>query len=239
MRGIREFSDAELERAAKTVCAAFLRDATQEEPAVTPHVFSDGFEQQMEGILCQKKFKRRHYKGFVFRRVACLLLSVVIAATVWLGCDQRARAFFSKVMYEIYDNYTVYIFNGAPDGQQIGQYTPGWLPAGYTAGARTEGEDYSVITFDHEETKDSIVLGCYKLSYERTLHIIGFDTEYESIKISKRLRGTVYRDSNRRTQTLVWFDEETNTGFILSASLELPTEQIVRIANNLVARNQD
>ncbi len=104
--------------------------------------FSSGFEKRIE------KLKRRADHPVLYRtlkRIAIVLLTLLIAGTVWISVDADARAAFFGWINDFIDDY--FVFHHEEDvtnGIKPADYRPSWLPNGYS-------ED-SVKVFDNETT---------------------------------------------------------------------------------------
>ena len=104
--------------------------------------FSPGFEKKI------KKLMRRADHPILYhtlKRIAIILLTLLIVGTVWISIDDDARAAFFGWVNDFVDGYFVFHHEeGADNGIKSADYRPSWLPSGYS-------ED-SVKVFDNETT---------------------------------------------------------------------------------------
>ena len=93
------------------------------------HEFSLQFKKKI------KKLKRKADHPVFYhaaRRIASIVLAILIAGGVWITVDAEARAAFVGWVKEIYGTYFVYHFEGSSDvNKELVDYRPTLIPNGY------------------------------------------------------------------------------------------------------------
>lgn len=93
------------------------------------HEFSLQFEKKI------KKLKRKADHPVFYhatKRIASIVLAILITGGVWITVDAEARAAFVGWVKEVYEEFFVYRFNDETDIQnEPYEYEFTWLPNGY------------------------------------------------------------------------------------------------------------
>ena len=92
------------------------------------HVFSEEFEKKMRKLIRKAKHPVFYQ---VAKRVAVILLAVLLSAGVWMSVDTEARAAFFGWVKEMYETYFVYRYSGESVEAENEYIKPVWIPDGY------------------------------------------------------------------------------------------------------------
>lgn len=112
------------------------------------HEFSLQFEKKI------KKLKRKaDHPVFYYttKRIASIVLAILINGGVWLAVDVEARAAFIGWIKEIYETYVVYVFEDeTPATDEDIDYRPTWVPEGYKEFYYDDSEDTVFVAYSNE-----------------------------------------------------------------------------------------
>lgn len=109
------------------------------------HQFSADFEKKI------KKLKRRADHPIFYRamrRVASIVLAILIAGGAWLMVDAEARAALVGWVKDIYETYFVFHHDGITDTvPETADYRPTWIPDGYSEFRINASETRTVVIY--------------------------------------------------------------------------------------------
>lgn len=133
------------------------------------HEFSLQFKKKI------KKLKRKADHPVFYhaaRRIASIVLAILIAGGVWITVDAEARAAFVGWVKEIYGTYFVYHFEGSSDvNKELVDYRPTLIPNGYTEFYSDTTEDTIIVVYANEEGEMFTVLLKHNITLHLTLHL--------------------------------------------------------------------
>ena len=219
-------TDEMLARAAYEVDMAILKQLP--DPSECKHVFSESFEKKMAKLLRRAK----HYVAYkVMERVACILISILISASMILTFNTEARAAFLDWVEEHLDGFYHYFFVGEEAPAEPQNYRPGWLPEGYTlldSFEAVNGEtiiyvsntgDMMHFTYMYGEMNNSLILGVGEYN-SKYISIDGFNAE-------------LYLSSIEGGRN-VW--QAADGSVLFSISTVLPENDLIKIAQSVVGQ---
>ena len=216
-----------LREAAARTCESYVYGLLSDYNPECRYVFSADFEKKIN------KLKRRADHPIFYRtmrRIAIILLTLLIAGTVWISIDSDARAAFFGWFNDFVDDYFVFRHEeGANNGIKPADFRPSWLPYGYS-------ED-SVKVFDNETTvrykNDSGEL--IRFSYVITNEEIDwfFNTSKghtQSCRVGKYDATLFVSESDDTASSLTWADSDDVafhvTGFVSETDLIRMAESV-------------
>lgn len=98
------------------------------EPSECRHVFSKSFERKMQKIIRRAD----HFIAYkVLRYAACIFISFVMAASMFLAVNTEARAAVVNWIKENFKGVYHYFFVTEDSAEEHEAYTTGWVPEGY------------------------------------------------------------------------------------------------------------
>ena len=144
-------TDEMLREAAAKTSAAYLRYVEQGYDPENQHVFSPEFEKKMEKLIRKAK---HIFLYQTLRRIASVVLAVLISASAWLAIDVNARAAFFGWAKETYETYFVYHHDqGANVNVDPVEYRPTWLPEGYSEFAVNDTGARVMVAYVNDDEK--------------------------------------------------------------------------------------
>ena len=189
--------------------------------------FSKRFEQKMRSVI------RRGNHPVIYaalRRVACILLVLVILFSGVMIVNTEVRASVIGWIKEQYDTFYHYFFPAETTTNEQVQYTLGWVPDGYTLvnSQATElritqiyfGPSNQMIQFTYQQgTNASYAFFDAEAFTQHSIIVGGLNAE---IYISTA------QDS---TNSIVWSDPDR--GILFSVSAPLAESELIKIAENI------
>lgn len=142
-------TDEMLHSAAARSCEIYIDHLLTDYDPHHHSVVSKGFERKI------RRLKRRadhpiYYQAM--RRVAAIIVAVIVGGIVWLSIDINARAAFFGWIQQIVDNYLVYHFEGETQNEEeSAEYSPEWLPNGYSKASISITDQRTRIVFTNED----------------------------------------------------------------------------------------
>jgi hypothetical protein len=180
-------------------------------PADCPHEFSPAFDRKMAKVL-----RKKSVRSSALRRVACLLLILVLGVTLFFKTDVRARSALSGWFIDHIPGAYHYFSSSetTADPDQI-RYTLPEIPQGY--------EPYDFYT------ENNYVSNCYTnesglgFSFEYIvggsgpeLYLDTHEAEAQTVYVSGSPAEFYQASSEEESNTLVWRDANTDTLFWIS-----------------------
>lgn len=221
------FSEDALRTAAEQVGRSLL--SSQTEGAEPPHVFSEGFEAEMDRLL--RRRRTRELRQRLLRGTAAVLAALLILSGTWLLTDNQARADFLLWTKEIFGADVVYHFAGPERDGDLPAYTFGWTPEGYTY-VKTIPDGPSVRRVFHSEQDGYLFLLYGPLSEGfQVTESSDIPMDPEPVRVSG-WEGEFYAGGGEGSSALLWADEEAGIVFTIQANLD--RETILKIAEQVV-----
>lgn len=220
-------TDEMLQTAAAKSSEAFVRYIEQDYDPGQPHEFSSSFKKKM------KKLKRMADRPLLYRslrRVASVILAILIGGGIWLTVDIEARAAFFGWVKEICETYFVYRFE-ATGNESLGtvNYRPTWLPDGYSEFYLDETEGTVAVVYADEEGS------MLKLNYTHNPNATDWfinteQVEIEPTSVHGQPAELLIAQNSDIANAIMWTTED-NTAFYLSAFLD--KAELIKVAEEI------
>lgn len=183
-------------------------------PRECEHEFSSLFQKKMRRTLRKAKHP---IICKLPKRVACLILVVILVSGTWLTVDAEARAAFFSWVREQYETFVKYKFTGnVPNEDDIVEYELTWLPEGYfelenhaLAGSTIviyESEAGQIIQFSYSQGEDATSL-FIKSNYSSIF----------PIKLENVVADYYEAEDQSEANALVWMSEDGEIMFCITA----------------------
>ena len=216
------------------LCAAAARSCeiyvSYLERGYTPenqHEFSLQFEKKI------KKLKRKADHPVFYhttKRIASIVLAILISGGVWLAVDIEARAAFFGWIKEVYESYFVYRFeDDAVSNINPSSYRPTWLPSGYTEFYVDETENTVAIVYADEEGR-MLKLNYIQNPNETDWFVKTEQVEIESATINGKPAELFISKDSETANAIIWTSDD-NTAFYLSAFLS--KADLIKVAESV------
>ena len=213
-----DFASEALDRCIAEAAEAML--ASLPEPGDCRHEFSAAFEAGMEPLLT--KARRRSFWQRLARSAAAVLAAVLLGSGVFLSFNGEARAEFFSWVRELYESSIVYRFLDPYDPEAVlPEVEFGWLPEGYAEAVSDGDETMRIFVFEYRDEEKKPFIFEYYVMNSGTKSTLAFDEGYqhEDTYVNGYPGDWYLSASSTDSNELIWFDEENNTMFRLSAYL--------------------
>lgn len=191
------------------------------------HEFSLQFEKKI------KKLKRKADHPVFYhttKRIASIVLAILISGGVWLAVDIEARAAFFGWIKEVYESYFVYRFeDDAVSNINPSSYRPTWLPSGYTEFYVDETENTVAIVYADEEGR-MLKLNYIQNPNETDWFVKTEQVEIESATINGKPAELFISKDSETANAIIWTSDD-NTAFYLSAFLS--KADLIKVAESV------
>ena len=191
------------------------------------HEFSLQFEKKI------KKLKRKADHPVFYhttKRIASIVLAILISGGVWLAVDIEARAAFFGWIKEVYESYFVYRFeDDAVSNINPSSYRPTWLPSGYTEFYVDETDNTVAIVYADEEGR-MLKLNYIQNPNETDWFVKTEQVEIESATINGKPAELFISKDSETANAIIWTSDD-NTAFYLSAFLS--KADLIKVAESV------
>ena len=157
------------------------------------------------------------------RGVACAVMMV----------SPEARAAVSRWFFREEDTYTAYQFHGDISQDSLPRWVPTNLPEGYTL---LHWEDFGTwveMVYADEHTGQTLQFRYQRLSTGGGWSLTNRNTTRTEVSV-RGLPGHLYTAQEGSSHTLVWFDQESGSSFLLSA--QLPVEELLAVGEGVTQK---
>ena len=206
-------TDERLRVAAGTSLEAYVSYLESDYDPDDQHIFSEEFEKKMQKIIRKAKHLTFYRAA---KRVAVILLAVLLSAGVWLSVDTQARATFIGWAKSIYETFFVYRFSGNISGPtEPGDFSLTWLPDGY--GLIYEEDTGSRITrFYMNESGEMLKYHYVYVPEENDIFIDAENAVIMTTTVGEYTADILTFDSSDEANVIMWTDKN-NHAFVISA----------------------
>lgn len=208
------------------------RELDEAEQTAEPHSFSPQFEHNMKKILKSIGRKEKVQNlGRAFCKIAVTAAAVMGLMFGGLLTQQEVSAAVSNVIKNVFPTHDKYTYQGSFDSDDMDfdySIEPGYIPEGYELRTVNYLGNAKLMIY---ETDDEIQL-YFDYSFADATSI-SVDNETHSYKEINKNNTTYYfykSDDENDSSVLIWYDERHS--YLINA--QLPEEEIVRIAENLI-----
>ena len=193
--------------------------------------FSSGFEKRIE------KLKRRANHPILYRtlkRIAIVLLTLLIAGTVWISVDADARAAFFGWISEITGSYYEYHHTSKADIiSEPMDYRPTWIPYGYTERTVRVFDDKTTVRYLNDRGE------LLSFSYVNTHEAVdwSFDISKGSIQSCNvgDCSASIFLSDSEDTASFITWVNGYDTAFCITGFIS--ETELMRIAENVSITN--
>lgn len=225
------FTDDRLRQAAQE--AGAILDGSLPAPEDCPHTFSLPFQAKMAKLL------RRHKRAparRAMRRVACLVLVCLLGSGVFLTTNAQAREAFFGWVREISENVIHYAFSGTPSpakNPEDFRYVLPEVPEGYEVVDHWEADGVCNELYVNSRGEYLSFDYLYNTDHSTTsLDLFSFGTEQIQVFVHGYSADFFYDPSGIESNTIVWWDRETEV--MLSLSAYMDKDDLVALAESVI-----
>lgn len=220
-----QLTDEMLTNAAKQV-AETMR-ASLPVPEECHHEFPPEFERDMKRLITQTE-RRRHIRRYL-QRAAAACLAVVISLSTWLAVDAEARAAFVQWIKTVYEQSVVYEFFHSNVEQTETDYRFGWLPKDYVLESKIKGDVITTIIYRSNE--DVIYFTYEQAADGAQTKLFTDNVDTEPVMVNGAEGEFYLPQDSTESNSLVWFDEKSNTLFSISGFID--KETMIKMAESV------
>lgn len=191
-----------------------------------PHVFSEKFERKI-----RKLTKRANHPVLyhAVKRVASVLLAIILAGSVWLVVDVDARAAFVGWVKEKVETFFIYKYIGEVEDSKPAKYHMTYVPDGYTAVisevSDTEGNwlyinnagQYLQFAYVSDPNDSSILVGVGETLHHK-VYVNNHPAEF-------------YESTDAKISSALIWNDDLNRSFYLSGFFD--RSELIKIAENI------
>lgn len=211
------------EKASEALTAYYERDYDPDKPLEIP----PEFEKKIERL----KRRAKHpvfYK--TMRRVASVVLAILIGGGAWLTVDIEARAAFFGWVKEVYETFFVYRFSGDADmSTKASNYEPNWIPDGYSKSRETDTGSRITI-FYHNDAGQTLRIHYVYAPDETNIFVDAVDGEIKKVSVGEYSADLILIADPAVANGLMWTDIN-NCAFYISAFLD--EADLIKVANSI------
>ncbi len=220
-------SEEHLRMAANRASELYVTHLEQNYDPSNQHIFSVEFERKIERL----KYRADHpFVYHTIRRIASIILAILVSGSVYLTVNVEARAAFVGWVKEIYEVFFVYHFSGELDiTEGPDNYEPNWLPDGYTKVNEFDtGSRISIIY--QNESGLFLKLNYFYNPSETDAFVDGEGGEMTSIKINDFDADLLLSHNPTVANSITWIDDHERAFFI---SAYLDERDLIKLANSI------
>lgn len=220
-------SDERIAAASKLVCEAMVKSYWEDED--TQLEFSPKFEQRMERIINNIG---KHRRQSVLKKIACVLLALLLGSGAYLMIDGEARAAVFSWVREQYKSFTHYYFRGDTEDTSNYGYELGWLPAGYEFTVSSNRHGIDIVIYTNKSGEQITFMYMYDLD-EKNLELFLTDEDTEGKPVAfDGIDGELYlSDTEDIPSCIVW--ENPDTGHLFSIAGSLTEDELIQAAKGV------
>ena len=177
-----------------------------------PHVFSEKFETKIRKLTKRAKHPVLYH---AVKRVASIVLAIILTGSVWLVVDVDARAAFVGWVKEAYESMFAYHFEGKKQSSELSQYRLGYVPEGYSV-FYENNETESVFIMYKNEANELLKFRYTSNPDETDWMIVSTDLTKEPVVVNG-FPGELLISHNPETAGGIFWTDNDNTAFYISA----------------------
>lgn len=203
-------------------------DLLPDEKELSEVTLSDAFKERMQKLLRRQKYGFFVLFGTAGRRVASILMAVLVAAAVTTVSVEALRKPVMEFFTQVFERFTqIFFVDDTPDTRMVEMelYLPTHVPEGYELEQEEVLPYIHRTTYTHSYSNDKIR---YKQRWKKRSEVIADteDTQYSQVRIGD-YEGITY--SNKDMLTLIYSDNLYT--YTLSAPLSL--DELIEIAKSI------
>lgn len=221
-------TDEMLRVAASRSCEIYVAHLEKGFDPTKKHEFSPEFLRKIERL----KRRAKHpvfYK--TMRRVASIVLAILITGGAWITVDAEARAAFVGWVKETYEMFFVYRYSGEADVlTEPNDYRPERIPDGYSE-YMTIDENGGVTVFYKHESGKRMKFGYIHDPNSNVWYVDTTDT-VQSDSFVNGDPANLFTSTNENVASIImWTDDAVNSAFFVSGFFE--ESELIRIAESV------
>lgn len=191
-----------------------------------PHVFSEKFETKIRKLTKRAKHPVLYH---AVKRVASIVLAIILTGSIWLVVDVDARAAFAGWVKEAYESMFAYHFEGKKQSSELSQYRLGYVPEGYSVFYENNETESVFITYKNEANE--LLKFRYTSNPDETdWMIVSTDLTKEPVVVNG-FPGELLISHNPETAGGIFWIDNDNTAFYISAFFS--SEELIKLAENV------
>ena len=219
--------DALLHSAAFRSCDIYTAQLQRGYNAQQHHQFSPEFEGKI------RKLKRKAEHPLFYRsarRVASILLALLVCAGAWLALDVNARAAVFGWIKDVYESFFVYRHDGDADSSVAPkEYYLGWLPDGYTE-FLTDSSGKTIAVIYANEAGQMLTFSYIHNPGYADWFISSIDVERKQVTIHGAPADLLLSSNPDISSAILW-ELPDDTAFYISAFLS--EEELIKAAESV------
>ncbi len=187
--------------------------------------FSPAFEKKMKKLLSLQKKTYYYLINTVGKRVAIILLTIIISLTATTLSVKSLREAVFEFITETHKKYTkISVDSSEPTSQTVIKTAPQYVPEGYKIESEIDvGNFYSIAYVNNDNIK---IRYDQEIHSGTTIHVDTEGVEVERIYINS-LEGISY--VTKGWSTVIFADEN----HIFTVAGEIPMEEIIKMAESI------
>lgn len=223
------FNEHDLEKAAQLVAESMLDSLPPK--AACDHTFSDGFLAKMEKLINRQRQRQTWHKMIRFAAAIIITVSLIFGAV--MVASPTARAAVVQWVRETYENSMIYRFFSEPSEDTLPLYRLGWIPEGFEATDVFYDQELYRALYLNDKTEQGFVFEYYYMvNGTASMVIPREDCILEHTEINGNPADYYQELDDANTNVLVFFDEEKNICFSITATLD--KDSIFTIAEHII-----
>lgn len=221
-------TDKMMTAAAEDLYQAILNSLPDESECI--YQFSERFESKMKHLIRRTKHPVRHK---ILQRAASIALVIFLGFITLLAVSPTVRAAVFGWVKEQYENFATYYYDGdLQDTPDPMMYELGYLPAGFEEVHRNVSPSETSIYY-----ADSVSGNVMSFTYTHehganTYNVKKENTTMEKVYINGHSGDFYLHTDSAESNVLVWFDNDTNTLFRITAFMT--KDEIMQLAEMVV-----
>lgn len=221
-------TDEMLRVAASRSCEIYVAHLEKGFDPTKKHEFSPEFLRKIERL----KRRAKHpvfYK--TMRRVASIVLAILITGGAWISVDAEARAAFVGWVRETYEMFFVYRYSGEADvPAEPSDYRPERIPDGYSE-YMTIDENGGVTVFYKHESGKRMKFGYIHDPNSNVWYVDTTDTVQSDSFVNGKPADLFTSTNENVASIIMWTDDAENSAFFVSGFFK--ESELIRIAESV------
>lgn len=223
------FNDHDLEKAAQLVAESMLNNLPPK--AACDHTFSDGFLAKMEKLMNRQRLRQTWHK--MLRVAAAIIITISLTFGTVMVASPSARAAVVQWVREVYENSMIYRFFSEPSDESLPLFGLDWIPTGFEQVDSFYDKELYRSVYMNTQTGQGFAFEYYYMdrgTVSMVAPIEGCILEHTEINGNPADYYQELNDAN--TNVLMFFDEEKNICFSITATLD--KDSIFTIAEHII-----
>ena len=198
-----------------------------DEEALACVTFSERFEERMRRMIRRQRYGYYVLFGTVARRVASVLIALLIAATVATVSVEALRKPVAQFFAEVFEKFTMIFVTDETPASQIDEmklHAPTYVPEGYEIESEVELDGVYRIVYVNSERERIKYVQCYESDF--SMNIDTEEVDYSEILISGK-HGITY--TNKEVSYVIFWNDSWR--YTLSGTTSV--EELIKIVESV------